>query len=90
LVLAADAFVGGELAALLGRLGSKRLGSNLASTLFLDGSVLAEIDLKCETLSHNWRRMRKLTFWPLLGAVGDMVYVVLAMCEENGFNVGNG
>lgn len=53
-VLAADAFVGGELTALLDRLGSKRLGSNLASTLFLYGSVLAEIDLKYETPSQNW------------------------------------
>lgn len=90
MVLAADAFVGGELAALPRRLGSKRLGSYLASTFFLDGRVLAEIDLKYETLSQNWGRVRKLTFWPLLGAVGDMVYIVLVIFEENGFNVGNG
>jgi len=45
LVLAADALVGSEAAALLGGFSSKRLGGNLAGALLLDGSVLAEIDL---------------------------------------------
>jgi len=45
LVLAADALVGSEAAALLSGFSSKRLGGNLAGALLLDGSVLAEIDL---------------------------------------------
>ena len=45
MVLAADALVGSKVAALLGRLSSKRLGGNLTGALLLDGSVLAEIDL---------------------------------------------
>jgi hypothetical protein len=47
LVLAVDALVGGELAALLQGLGSERLIGDCASPLLLYGSVLAEIDLIC-------------------------------------------